>query len=334
MALKVLIRSGDLETPASITFDAPRIVIGRGEGSEVRLPDPSVSHRHASIRQRGTDYVVVDEGSTNGTFVGGVRLSPQAPRVVRHGELVRVGRVWLGLQIEQALATTNPQATTREIALRLVHGALLAQGERVSARLVVRNGPDQGKELAVSDFEKTYVVGRGPDSDLGITDADASRKHLEVFRRGDGVSVRDLGSKNGSALGQKKLESGKETAWPAGAMLRIGDTEIALEDPLVLALAELEASPDEPMRPDELVEPPVGAALEPAAQASAATARGGAAPIAEVPRRAPDVAESTRRSARAERGRGLRSADLVVGALALVVLALSLLGLMWVLRAD
>jgi pSer/pThr/pTyr-binding forkhead associated (FHA) protein len=110
MALKVLIRSGDLATPASITFDAPRIVIGRGEGSEVRLPDPSVSHRHASIRQRGSDYVVVDEGSTNGTFVGGVRLSPQAPRVVRHGELVRVGRVWLGLNIEPALATANPQA--------------------------------------------------------------------------------------------------------------------------------------------------------------------------------------------------------------------------------
>jgi pSer/pThr/pTyr-binding forkhead associated (FHA) protein len=334
MALKVLIRSGDLATPASITFDAPRIVIGRGEGSEVRLPDPSVSHRHASIRQRGSDYVVVDEGSTNGTFVGGVRLSPQAPRVVRHGELVRVGRVWLGLSMEAALATANPQATTREIALRLVHGALLAQGERVSARLVVRSGPDQGKELFVSDFEKTYVLGRAPEADLPITDKDASRKHLEVFRRGDGVCVRDLGSKNGSELGQRKLESGKETAWPAGATLRIGDTEITLEDPLVLALAELEASPDEPMRADEPIEPPAGAAVEPAAAASGATARTGASPIADVPMRAPDAAASPRRSARAERARGLRPADLAVGVLALVVLALSLLGLMWVLRAD
>ncbi len=333
MAIKVLIRSGDLATPASITFDAPRIVIGRGEGSEVRLPDPSVSHRHASIRQRGSDYVVVDEGSTNGTFVGGVRLSPQAPRVVRHGELVRVGRVWLGLQIEQALATANPQVTTREIALRLVHGALLAQGERVSARLVVRSGPDQGKELAVSDFEKTYVVGRAPEADLSITDKDASRKHLEVFRRGDGVSVRDLGSKNGSELGQKKLEAGKETAWPSGAVLRIGDTEFALEDPLVLALAELEASPDEPMRSDELIEAPAGAPAETAATTAGALSGQAAAPLAEVPKRIPDP-ETSRRSARAERGRGLRPADLAVGVLALVVLALSLLGLMWVLRAD
>ena len=83
MALTVVLRSGDLPAPAAITFDAPRIVIGRGDGCEVRLPDPSISHRHASIRQRGTDYVIIDEGSTNGTFVGPVRLSPQAPRMIR-----------------------------------------------------------------------------------------------------------------------------------------------------------------------------------------------------------------------------------------------------------
>ena len=323
MALKVLIRSGDLTTPASITFDAPRIVIGRGEGSEVRLPDPSVSHRHASIRQRGTDYVVVDEGSTNGTFVGGVRLSPQAPRVVRHGELVRVGRVWLELQIEQALATANPQATTREIALRLVHSALLAQGERVNARVVVTNGSDQGKEVSLTDFEKTYVIGRGPDADLSITDKDASRKHLEVSRRGDSVCVRDLGSKMAPSSA-KKLEYGKETPWPTGAMLRIGETEFALEDPLVLALAELEASADEPMRSDELVEPPAAGAAAVAPPAGAE--RPVAAPIADLPKRT--FAPPTRR-----RG-GPRSVNVAVALLALVVLALSLLGLAWVLRAE
>ena len=63
MALTIVIRSGDGQTPAQITFDGPRVVIGRGDGCEVRLPDPSVSHRHDSIRQRGTDYGVIDEGS-------------------------------------------------------------------------------------------------------------------------------------------------------------------------------------------------------------------------------------------------------------------------------
>src|SRR5262249_30971418 len=79
MALTVVVLAGaDLGSgdELSLSLDAPRLVIGRGEGCEIRLPDPSVSHRHASIRQRGADYVLMDEGSDNGTFLGRTRLSP------------------------------------------------------------------------------------------------------------------------------------------------------------------------------------------------------------------------------------------------------------------
>src|SRR5687767_8377768 len=180
MALTVVVRSGDHPIPLKISLDAPRIVIGRGEGCEIRLPDPSVSHRHASIRQRGSDYVVVDEGSTNGTFVGPVRLSPQAPRVVRSGELLRVGRIWLELTIETVPATADAQLTTREIALSLVSSALAAQGEAASAKLMVHSGPDQGQELLLSEPGRAYVIGRGPGLDLTLTDVDCSRRHVEV----------------------------------------------------------------------------------------------------------------------------------------------------------
>src|SRR5262245_52114401 len=84
----------------SLTLDSPMIVIGRGEGSEVRLPDPSVSHRHATIRQRGNEYILVDEGSTNGTFMGGVKLGALAPRILKHGDLARVGRVWIEVRFD------------------------------------------------------------------------------------------------------------------------------------------------------------------------------------------------------------------------------------------
>ncbi|HQK19121.1 MAG TPA: FHA domain-containing protein, partial [Polyangiaceae bacterium] len=77
MAVTLVLRSDSSDS--SITFDQPRVVIGRGEACDFRIPDPSVSHRHASIRQRGTELVVVDEGSTNGTFVGTTRLHPHSP---------------------------------------------------------------------------------------------------------------------------------------------------------------------------------------------------------------------------------------------------------------
>jgi pSer/pThr/pTyr-binding forkhead associated (FHA) protein len=324
MALTIVIRSGDGQTPAQITFDGPRVVIGRGDGCEVRLPDPSVSHRHASIRQRGTDYVVIDEGSSNGTFVGPVRLSAQAPRVLRHHDLIRVGRVWLEVRVEQAVPTANPQATTREIALGLVAAALSAQGEDVSARVRVEDGPDVGRELRMNSVERTYVVGRAPNADLSLSDNDASRRHVELLRRGQHVCVRDLGSKNGSSLGDKKLEPNRETPWLPGAKLELGSTKLSLTDPLFDALLELEASTDEPMRPDESVDPPRGIDGD-LAEASPAVAPGPAGPLAEVPNR--EALPRTRDS------RGVGLADVLVGALALVVLALSLVGLAWVLRS-
>lgn len=332
MALTVVIRSvpDGGKAPAAITFDAPRIVIGRGDGCEVRLPDPSVSHRHASIRQRGTDYVIVDEGSTNGTFAGPVRLSPQAPRVVRSGDLVRVGRIWLELRIEQALPTTNLQATTREIALSLVAGALSAQGEAASARVRVEAGGDAGKELALNDFERVYVIGRAPGADLVLSDEDASRRHVELMRRGQHVCVRDLGSKNGSELGGERLAPNKETPWPSGARLRIGATELTLSDPIVDALGELESAADERMRPDDHVAPPESSQPETGSEQAAGESAAnpeerGAAPIAELPR-APS------RSPRPASKQGFRAADAAIALIAVAVLALSVLGIFWLLR--
>ena len=97
----------------------------------------------------------------HGTFVGPVRLSPQAPRVLKSGDLIRVGRIWLEVRIEQAAITQNSQLATKEIALMLVAEALAAQGENVAAELCVTEGPDAGRSLKIREFERAYVIGRG-----------------------------------------------------------------------------------------------------------------------------------------------------------------------------
>jgi len=325
MSLTVVVRTGDASSLPSITFDAPRIVIGRGDGCEVLLPDPSISHRHASIRQRGTDYIIVDEGSTNGTFVGPVRLSPHAPRVIRSGDLVRVGRIWLELRIEQIPPSKSQQQSTKEMALALIAGALAANGEPAAPRLRVVDGPDSGRELELVELGRGYVLGRGPRVELMLDDPDASRRHVEVTRKGAQLFVRDLASKNGSKLSDQPLVPNELTVWPKGARLEIGQDRLQCDDPVAEALGELEKTPDEKLREDDVIEPPRDADRHASESPHSAEPPAKQAPMVDVPRR--------KQAAKRVRS-GWTGTDFAVAILALSVLLISMLGLFWLLRSQ
>ena len=321
----------------SITCDAPLIVIGRGEGCDVRLPDPSVSHRHATIRQRGHEYILVDEGSANGTFIGNVKLGAQAPRLLKHGDLARIGRVWLEVRFDNQVPPPQALLATKELALALVARALDAQGELGGPRIVVTDGPDRGKSLSLDDPGRIYVLGRGREVDLVLEDSDASRRHVQVVRRADQVIVRDLGSKNGAELAGERLGQ-KDRPWRLDQPLRIGNNAFAYRHPAIEALGELERAADEKIREGEAIAPPElpaaplgqrGAAegsIEGASATYGSNGTGhdlGAAPIAELPRR---TAGGSSQKA------GWTSTDFMVVLLAVGVLALSVVGLVWLLR--
>jgi pSer/pThr/pTyr-binding forkhead associated (FHA) protein len=335
------------EEEPSLTFDGARIVLGRGSGSDVRLPDPSVSSRHATIRAQGGDYAIVDEGSTNGTWVGGVKLSPQSPRVVKTGDLVRMGRVWLELSIGKKAATPDLGLATRDLAFALVQRAMDAVGDDTVAKVRVAEGPDIGEELRLVEEGRAYVIGRAETCDLPLADADSSREHAVVARRGGQILLRDLDSRNGVFLGDQRLTPDRDVVWRAPMMARIGLTVLALDEPVSTALAELEAAEDEAMREDDVPPvPPSASAPAPGPSSAAPSAsskvsraptpaddpppsqmsHGGAAPIAEV---AADTADMPRLP---RQKKGWTMTDFLVVTLALAVIGASIAGLVWVLR--
>jgi pSer/pThr/pTyr-binding forkhead associated (FHA) protein len=303
--------------PHELTFDGlQRVVIGRGASSDVRLPDPSVSHRHASVQASGSGYVLVDERSTNGTFVGEVKLAARTSRMLRSGDRVRVGRVWLEIRLDESAPTRDLGQATRDLALALVAGAMRTMGESVTVTARVVEGPDMGAALALEEEGRAYLLGRGPDCDLLLSDPDGSREHVQLVRRGGGVLARDLGSKNGAVLGEVPLPSERDTPWRPAVMMRVGRNVFALVEPVVNALAELEDAPDEPLAPEE-------APLEPP----------GATPPVQPSPSAPDAPVARTPRARPKKGASWTAADVLVMLAALSVLALSIAGLVWLLRA-
>jgi hypothetical protein len=73
-------------------ISTPLVILGRGTDCDLRLVDPGVSRHHAEIRVEDGEVVLVDLGSTNGTFVNGqpVRRVPLAD-----GTRVTLGRTTL-----------------------------------------------------------------------------------------------------------------------------------------------------------------------------------------------------------------------------------------------
>jgi pSer/pThr/pTyr-binding forkhead associated (FHA) protein len=65
--------------------------IGRADYNDLVLPDDSVSTVHAKLQRREGIWVIVDVGSTNGTFADGERVTDDAP--LTPGALLRFGEV-------------------------------------------------------------------------------------------------------------------------------------------------------------------------------------------------------------------------------------------------
>ena len=86
----VVLASPVLEEGEMFTLDSHPLTVGRGSGNDVALSaDEYASTRHARFEPRRDGVWIEDIGSTNGTFVNGIRLTRE--RRLTAGDVVRVG---------------------------------------------------------------------------------------------------------------------------------------------------------------------------------------------------------------------------------------------------
>ena len=77
-------------------LDHAPILIGRGSDAAIKLDDDYVSTRHARIAASGDQWFVEDLGSTNGTYIGTVRITQ--PTTITLGTQIRIGKTILELR--------------------------------------------------------------------------------------------------------------------------------------------------------------------------------------------------------------------------------------------
>jgi hypothetical protein len=78
-----------METGSTYELQTPVTLLGRGTDCDLRMVDNGVSRHHAELRVEDGQVVLVDLGSTNGTFVNG---QPVRRVVLTDGTNVTLGR--------------------------------------------------------------------------------------------------------------------------------------------------------------------------------------------------------------------------------------------------
>ena len=87
----------DGRTTISVAFKRGGMTVGRDAVCDIVLEDNLASRRHLKIDFDGTQYRVLDLGSTNGSFLGDTKLLPGVAEVWTPEKPLRIGRCWLRL---------------------------------------------------------------------------------------------------------------------------------------------------------------------------------------------------------------------------------------------
>lgn len=203
-------------TQSGRTFDLAggrALTVGRGGQCDISIDNDTVSSAHARLQLSGQRVVVTDLGSSNGTFVNGSRVTNGQAQL---GDVVRFGSAEFRLA-----GAAAPVAA--------------AVGRAATARAWMLSGFDPAGralqfELRPGESQTTWIVGR----DRGrvqfvIDDSSVSGAHAQItYVPRQGLSLRDLGSTNGTKIDNEPLggrvvslrDTGQEIAFGA-AKLRL-----------------------------------------------------------------------------------------------------------------
>ena len=82
-----------------------KTTIGRVEDNSFPIPEGSISSHHCEVLLRGTEIVIKDLNSTNGTFINGQQITGEA--VLKPGQILRLGQIEMRLEGEETKSTSG-----------------------------------------------------------------------------------------------------------------------------------------------------------------------------------------------------------------------------------
>ncbi|MFL0810970.1 MAG: FHA domain-containing protein [Agarilytica sp.] len=156
--------------------------IGRANKNHLCIDDHSVSEQHARISRQDDSFLLKDLGSETGTFVNGQRITQKN---IVCGDEIKVGNVLL-----EVVDPFKEQSNGHE-------WSLIAD----SSWLTGQEFPIIGKP------DDVVTIGRSPQCDIVFAGTHLSRLHAEVTINYSSLTIKDMGSANGTFVNDEKADS-------------------------------------------------------------------------------------------------------------------------------
>lgn len=218
----------------SFGIEQARVTLGRSAVCEIHLSDRSVSNTHAEIEVGDDGWLLRDLGSTNGTFVGELRLREA---VVPIGTRFKVGSTVLQLDqadgsIDIALSESDRfhDLVGRSVAMRQV----FAQLEKLAAldlTVLITGETGTGKELVARALHRASKRSGGP---LVVQDCSALPRDL--------VESVLFGHEKGAFTGANERRAGSFEQAQHGTVFldEVGELDLGLQPKLLRVLESRE----------------------------------------------------------------------------------------------
>ncbi len=234
-----------LMSPGQLLAAPGHVVVGRdGARASLVLAHGAVSGQHATVML--DRMMVVDHGSTSGTWVAGHQVPANQPTPVDPNGVIAFGPVPVPVALLAHIARGGlaqgagagaggfGTATSGQAAAQAAGAAAAAPAREASSP---QGGHRKHRtvigELKLDDLPTGVIsIGRTPDNQIVVNHPQVSSKHAAIVKVGEQLFLEDKGSANGTYVRGQRLASGQRVPVANGEKVFIGPM------PLLIHIAE------------------------------------------------------------------------------------------------
>jgi ABC-type multidrug transport system ATPase subunit/pSer/pThr/pTyr-binding forkhead associated (FHA) protein len=214
-----------LLSPGQLSAPQGQIILGRDAArASIVVGHGAVSGQHATVML--DRMVVVDHGSTSGTWVAGRQIPAHQPTPIEPQSVIAFGPVPVPIallaQIAQFPVAEGPSEAPQPAAPANGGGAAQLRKHRTVIG-----------ELALDQLQSNLIsIGRTPDNQIVVNHPQVSSKHAQIVKVGDQLFLEDRGSANGTYVRGQRLAPSERVPVSSGEKVFVGPM------PLVIQIAE------------------------------------------------------------------------------------------------